>query len=81
MCEVTITVRDDASYQVEGLLTVVDGEGNAFRIVPGGRVLLCRCGHSESKPFCDGSHRRVGFSSRPRATRPEREGSEQGARA
>jgi CDGSH-type Zn-finger protein len=63
----TIKVRDDGPYRVDGSLTLVDGEGGIFAIEEGEVVALCRCGHSEEKPFCDGSHRRVGFSSRPRA--------------
>jgi CDGSH iron-sulfur domain-containing protein 3 len=64
---VTIRVRDDGPYRVDGSVTVVDAEGGLFPIEEGEVVALCRCGHSEEKPFCDGSHRRVGFSSRPRA--------------
>jgi CDGSH-type Zn-finger protein len=33
-------------------LVMIDGKAN---------VAMCRCGHSASKPLCDGSHRRVGF--------------------
>jgi len=73
MSDVTIRVRDDGSCRVEGPVTLLDGEGNAFPLVPGARVALCRCGHSETKPFCDGTHRRVGFSSRPRAPQPGEE--------
>jgi CDGSH-type Zn-finger protein len=52
---------------VEGEFTICDAEGNAFDL--GGRtaISLCRCGHSQDKPFCDGSHKRVDFQSEVRA--------------
>jgi CDGSH-type Zn-finger protein len=62
-----IVVRDKGSLRVEVAdgesLEIVDGEGRTFGL--GGRsvVSLCRCGQSESKPFCDGSHNRCGFDS------------------
>ena len=37
-----------------------------------GRVLLCRCGQSANKPFCDGSHERAEFRSRPAQALRER---------
>jgi CDGSH-type Zn-finger protein len=48
---------------VEGDFTVVDAEGREFGL--GGRTAigLCRCGHSENKPFCDGKHGVKGFES------------------
>lgn len=71
MSEVTLKVRDDGPYRVEGPFSLVDAEGNAFPLAEGRVIALCRCGHSEGKPFCDGSHRRVGFDSRPRAPRAD----------
>jgi len=70
MPDVTITPRDNGPYRVVGPITLLDPEGNPFPVEEGRPVALCRCGHSESKPFCDGSHRRVGFESTIRAPRP-----------
>ena len=61
MAEVTIKARTNGPYKVEGPARVVDADGNEFVIQGGRAVALCRCGHSATKPFCDKSHRRVGF--------------------
>lgn len=66
--DVTITVRDDGNLRVAGPVTILDGEGNPFPVEPGKPVFLCRCGGSATKPFCDGTHRSIGFQSRVRAT-------------
>jgi CDGSH-type Zn-finger protein len=62
---VVIKVRDDGPYKVTGPVTIIDVDGNAWAL-PEGSVVLCRCGASRSKPFCDGSHKDIGFTSRIR---------------
>jgi len=58
---VTIKVRQNGPYRVEGdEVTLVDWNGQAYQIVKG-PIALCRCGGSASKPFCDGTHSRIGF--------------------
>jgi len=64
---VEIKVRDDGPYKVTGPVRIVDPDGGVFEVEEGRPVVLCRCGHSRNKPFCDRSHREVGFSSRVRA--------------
>ena len=56
-----ITVRQNGSLLVEGDdVTVVDWNGAEYP-VPKRPFSLCRCGASSRKPFCDGSHNRIGF--------------------
>jgi CDGSH iron-sulfur domain-containing protein 3 len=64
---VEIKVRDDGPYKVTGPARIVDVEGNAWEVRADRPVALCRCGHSQTKPFCDASHRDAGFSSCERA--------------
>jgi CDGSH-type Zn-finger protein len=59
--EVTILVRRNGPYRVYGPAKLVDQDGNEFEIPPGDWFTLCRCGHSETKPFCDSTHKRVDF--------------------
>jgi CDGSH-type Zn-finger protein len=60
----TIKVFNNGPLRIEGDdLQIFDHEGREFGL--GGRkaIGLCRCGHSENKPFCDGAHNRHGFES------------------
>ena len=61
MSQTKIIVKNNGSIRVEGDFVIVDVEGKEFGL--GGRtaVSLCRCGHSQTKPFCDGSHKAAGF--------------------
>ena len=71
MAEVTIKARANGPYKVEGPVRVVDADGNEFVLPEGSAIVLCRCGQSRTKPFCDSSHKRVGFVSDDSAPRSE----------
>lgn len=51
----TIKVNDNGSLRVTGNVELVDGEGH--KIETKETFSLCRCGFSDRKPFCDGSHK------------------------
>ena len=55
---VTIKIRDNGPYVVEGDFALVDASGNEVPIL---KKVLCRCGGSTMKPFCDGTHSKIGF--------------------
>lgn len=50
-----IKVNDNGSLRITGEFTLLDGKGNP--IETGNSISLCRCGLSEKKPFCDGTHK------------------------
>jgi CDGSH-type Zn-finger protein len=67
---VEIKVRDDGPYKVTGPVRIVDGEGREIAPPDDGRpIVLCRCGRSRSKPFCDAAHKSADFASCVRAAR------------
>jgi CDGSH-type Zn-finger protein len=56
----TITIKKNGPLLVRGEITLLDAEGNVVD-PPKNPFALCRCGHSDKKPFCDGAHNRQGF--------------------
>jgi CDGSH iron-sulfur domain-containing protein 3 len=64
MDEVRIKVRENGPYLVTGRVTLVDADGRPYTVEE--NFVLCRCGRSALKPFCDGSHRE-GFDAAERA--------------
>jgi CDGSH-type Zn-finger protein len=64
MAGIKITVRKNGPYRVEdpeGLIELVDADGNKYDLTGKPAFSLCRCGASVNKPFCDGTHSKLGF--------------------
>lgn len=66
---VVIKANKNGPFIVDGPVRLVDSEGNEHPVVAGKKVSLCRCGASVNKPFCDGTHSRIGFAAAERAVR------------
>lgn len=64
MADMTVKVNDNGPYVIRGAFEVLDANGKAFETKD--VTALCRCGQSSNKPFCDGTHSKVGFSSQTR---------------
>ncbi len=59
MADTTITILKKGPCLVTGPVTLLDGDGK--KIDAPEKFALCRCGASTKKPFCDGSHTKIGF--------------------
>ncbi|HYL37490.1 MAG TPA: CDGSH iron-sulfur domain-containing protein [Bryobacteraceae bacterium] len=63
MASAKITINPNGSIRIEGDFSIHDAEGREFGLAGRKVISLCRCGHSENKPFCDGHHKTSGFES------------------
>lgn len=64
---IVIQAYENGPYVIQGAARVVDADGNAWDTEGKPSIALCRCGGSEDKPFCDGTHNRIGFQAEERA--------------
>jgi CDGSH-type Zn-finger protein len=79
MAQVKITVRKNGPYRVEapeGSIELLDADGQPYdlsaKTVEGKMAFsLCRCGGSVQKPYCDGTHSRMGFQAAEAAVKAE----------
>lgn len=69
---ITIRMRENDPLLVEGDFTIIDPSGNEVPIV---KKALCRCGASTMKPFCDGTHSKIGFQGAAAAVEKSESGS------
>jgi CDGSH-type Zn-finger protein len=61
MSDCTIRVLPNGPYRLTGPARITDPQGQEIVIEEGRSVSLCRCGGSVTKPWCDGTHSRLGF--------------------
>jgi CDGSH-type Zn-finger protein len=74
MAQVKITVKPNGPYRVEapeGAIELVDGNGNKYDLTGKPAFSLCRCGASANRPFCDGTHNKIGFQAAETAVKAE----------
>ena len=57
MSKTKLTVNNNGSLKVDGDFEIVDKDGNVYNLQGREIVSVCRCGLSQNKPFCDGSHK------------------------
>lgn len=67
MAATKIVPTNNGPLRVEGDFAIYDPQGNAFGLAGRTAISLCRCGHSSNKPFCDGTHKQIGFQSEVKA--------------
>jgi 3-phenylpropionate/trans-cinnamate dioxygenase ferredoxin subunit len=72
MPDVSITIRKNGPYIVTGSVELKDADGNTYPAKES--MALCRCGASTKKPFCDGTHSKMGFEAAERAVPGSAEG-------
>lgn len=57
--KVIITALTDGPLEVSGQAEILAADGTVIKETD--KSYLCRCGHSAKKPFCDGAHKKEGF--------------------
>lgn len=62
MSETSITPYRNGPYLVRGPIRLLDQDGNEVELTRR-TIALCRCGKSRTRPFCDGTHKLIGFES------------------
>ena len=72
MPELKIKVRKNGPYLVDASqcpVVLTDADGNVYDLTGKQNFALCRCGGSVTKPFCDGTHSKIGFQGAETAVR------------
>ncbi len=60
MANVTVRATPNGPYIAQGSIELLDTEGEKYPLDKES-LALCRCGQSANKPFCDGTHSKIGF--------------------
>jgi CDGSH-type Zn-finger protein len=77
MAQVKITMKPNGPYRVEapeGGIELINPDGTPVDLTGKPAFSLCRCGASTNKPFCDGTHSKIGFQAAEAAVKKEEGG-------